>query len=65
MMNGIGPEEAGRMTYWQYTAMRHVWNARHRSPDESDDEDIELPTVDYVRERMAMLEAAGISGTRH
>lgn len=64
MMGGIGPEEAGRMTYWQYTALRHVWNERHRL-DDSPDDDIEAPTPEFVRERMAMLEAAGISGTRH
>lgn len=64
-MMGIGPGEAGRLTYWQYTAMRHVWNVRHRPDDAVDDDDIEPPTVEFVRERMAMLEAAGISGTRH
>lgn len=64
MMGGIGPTEAGRLTYWQYTAMRHVWNERPRSTDEADD-DIEAPTPEFVRERMAALEAAGISGTRH
>lgn len=64
MMGGIGPTEAGRLTYWQYTAMRHVWNERHRSTDDVED-GIEAPTPEFVRERMAVLEAAGISGTRH
>lgn len=64
-MMGVGPSEAGRMTYWQYTAMRHVWNARHK-PEGADDEDnVEPPSVEFVRERMAMLEAAGISGSTH
>lgn len=63
-MMGIGPTDAGRLTYWQYTAMRHVWNERHRPADEVDDE-IEAPEVDFVLERWARLEAAGISGTRH
>lgn len=63
MMNGIGPEEAGRMTYWQYTAMRHVWNERQRLDDGPDDDNV--PDVEFVRERMEMLARAGISGTRH
>lgn len=61
-MMGIGPGDAGRLTYWQYTAMRHVWNERHRSDEEPDDE-IEAPSVEFVLDRWAQLEAAGI--TRH
>lgn len=64
-MMGIGPAEAGRLTYWQYTAMRHVWNARHRGPDDEPDDDIEAPDVNFVLDRWAQLKAAGISGTRH
>jgi hypothetical protein len=63
-MMGIGPADAGRLTYWQYTALRHEWNVRHRLPDAADD-DIELPTADFVRERQAELDRLGISGKVH
>lgn len=63
-MMGIGPTEAGRLTYWQYTAMRHVWNERHRL-DDSGDNDIELPTEEFVRARQAELARLGIASTRH
>lgn len=63
-MMGIGPGDAGRLTYWQYTAMRHVWNVRHRSTDETGG-DIETPTEDFVKARAARLVALGIAGTRH
>lgn len=63
-MNGIGPEEAGRMTYWQYTAMRHVWNERHRLEGD-DDTAIELPDVEFVRERQKELARLGITGKVH
>lgn len=63
-MMGIGPAEAGKLTYWQYTAMRHVWNERHRLDDDADS-DIEAPTEDFVRQRMAELVSLGIAGTRH
>lgn len=62
-MMGIGPREAGAMTYWQYSAMRYVWNERHSTGD--DDSDIEAPSEDFVRERMLDLQRAGIAGTRH
>lgn len=63
-MMGIDPGDAGRLTYWQYTAMRHVWNERHRSTDDPDN-DIELPTEDFVRARQAELARLGIADTRH
>lgn len=63
-MMGFGPFEAGRLTYWQYTAMRHVWNTRHDSTDDSGG-DIELPSVDFVKQKQAELVALGIAGTRH
>lgn len=57
-MMGVGPTDAGKLTYWQYSAMRYVWNARHKSPDES----VEPPTEADVRARMAELQALGIAG---
>lgn len=63
-MMGIGPADAGRLTYWQYTAMRHVWNERHRSTNDAGG-DIDLPTEDFVKARAAHLVAQGIAGTRH
>lgn len=62
-MMGFGPAEAGKLTYWQYTAMRHEWNARHSTDD--DNGDIELPTVEFVRARQEELAALGISTARH
>lgn len=63
MMN-IGPAEAGALTYWQYTAMRHVWNERHSLDGEADD-DIAAPDLDYVLARQAELAELGISGKVH
>lgn len=63
MMGGLPPSEAKRLTYWEFTALRHEWNARHKSEDESGD--VELPTVEFVRARQEELRELGISGTRH
>lgn len=63
-MMGVSVADANRLTYWQYTAMRHVWNERHRSTDDSGGA-IETPTEDFVRERHAELARLGIAGTRH
>lgn len=63
-MGGIGPEEAGRMTLWQFTAMRYIWNARHTNADEADD-DIEPPDVEFVRARHAELMSGPVSGKAH
>jgi len=62
-MMGIPPSEAKRLTYWEFTAMRHGWNERHKAPVEGGD--VEPPSVDFVRERQAELHALGISGTQH
>lgn len=61
---GIPPDQARRLTYWEYTALRHGWEVRHPAPDGSDDEPVELPDEDYVRQRQAELAALGISGER-
>jgi len=61
MMN-VPPDQARRLTYWEYTAMRATWNARH---DADPNEPAELPDEDFVRQRQAELAELGISGTKH
>lgn len=63
-MMGIGPGDAGRLTYWQYVAMRHEWNVRHRLDGDAED-DIEAPDLQFVLERQKELERLGISGSIH
>lgn len=60
---GVPPDQAKRLTYWEFTAMRATWNARHASEDEQ--ESVELPSEDFVRERQRELAELGISGTKH
>lgn len=62
MMGGLPPSEAKRLTYWEFTALRHEWNKRHNSDDA---DGVTPPSVDFVRERQAELHALGISGTKH
>jgi len=59
-MGGIPPSEAKRLTYWEFTAMRHVWNLRH--PTDDGDEPAPLPDEDFVRQSQAELLASGIAG---
>lgn len=59
-MGGIQPSEAKRLTYWEFTAMRHAWNFRHKTDDA--DAPMPLPDEDYVRERQAELRELGIAG---
>lgn len=61
---GIGPDQAKRLTYWEFTALRHGWNERHKSPDDEGGE-VEKPSADFVRERQAELANLGIAGTQH
>jgi len=62
-MMGIGIEEAKRLTFWEYSAVLHVWNERHATEDS---EPVELPDLDFVIRRGEMLEARGItSGSVH
>lgn len=61
MMGGIAPADAKRLTYWEYTALRHVWNERHRPPDD-DGEPVAPPDENYVREAQAELRELGIAG---
>jgi hypothetical protein len=60
-MMGIPPDQARRLTYWEFTAMRHEWNERHKI-DGDDGEPVEPPSEDFVRQRQAELAALGISG---
>lgn len=59
---GVPPDQARRLTYWEYTALRHGWNERHKGPD---DEPVERPTAEFVRQRQQELYDSGIAGTAH
>lgn len=61
-MGGIQPSEAKRLTYWEFTAMRHTWNARHKRPGDDDGLPLPLPGEDDVREAQAELYELGIAG---
>lgn len=64
MMGGVPPSEADRLTMWQYTAMRTLWNRRHKSGnDDEGDERVEAPDADFVRQRQAELLLLGIAGS--
>lgn len=56
-MMGVPPSDARRLTIWEFTAMRTVWNARHRSGDEP----VTPPSADFVRERQSELYDLGIA----
>lgn len=60
MMGGIPPSETKRLTYWEFTAMRHQWNERHKR--DGDDDPAEPPSEDFVREAQAELIELGIAG---
>lgn len=62
-MMGIGTSDARRLTLWEYSAMRHVWNERHKTDEERDA--VEAPSVEFVRQRQRELAELGISGTKH
>jgi hypothetical protein len=62
-MMGVPPDQAKRLTYWEFTAMRATWNERHKSPDAN--EAVEPPSEDFVRAAQAELAELGISGTSH
>lgn len=62
MLGGIQPSEADRLTVWQYTAMRTLWNRRHKSDTNGDDgEAVKAPEVEFVRQRQAELRLLGIA----
>lgn len=64
-MMGIPPGEAKRLTYWEFTAMRHEWNERHKTDDDRANDPVAPPSVEQVRAAQAELAALGISGTKH
>jgi hypothetical protein len=61
MMGGIPPSEAKRLTYWEFTAMRHTWNERHKRPGD-DTTPATPPSEADVREAQAELYELGIAG---
>ena len=58
----IPPRDAERLTLWEFTAMRTVWNKRHKATSEGDDGPVEIADVDFVRARQEELVALGIAG---
>lgn len=60
---GVAPDQARRLSYWEYTALRYGWNERHKNPE--DGEPVERPTADFVRQRQQELFDEGIAGTAH
>lgn len=61
-MMGIPPSDAKRLTIWEFTAMRTVWNRRHKQDGDDDGEGVELPSEEFVRARQEELAAQGITG---
>lgn len=57
-MMGVSPSEAGRLTYWQFTALRSEWNDRHEKDDPNTP--MEPPDEEFVRQRQAELAEVGI-----
>lgn len=64
-MMGVPPDQAARLTYWQFTAMREIWNERHAENEPDGGDPVEPPSEEFVRARQAELAELGISGTRH
>lgn len=62
MMGGIAPSEALKLDLWDYTALRSIWNDRHRRADDDDGDPVEPPNEDYVRAAQAELYELGIAG---
>jgi hypothetical protein len=60
-MMHVPPDQARRLTYWQFTALRYEWNARHRQ-DGDDGSPVEPPSEEFVRERQRELAEMGIAG---
>lgn len=65
MLGGIQPSEADRLTLWQFTAMRTLWNRRHKAASEEGDdgEPITRPDVEFVKQRQEELRLLGIAGS--
>jgi len=60
-MMGVPPDQAKRLTWWEFTAMRYTWNERHKPADVKGDP-VEPPTEEFVRAAQAELAELGISG---
>jgi len=60
-MMGVPPDQARRLTLWEFTAMRANWNKRHKQTNGGDDEPVDLPDVDFVRQRQLELAQLGIA----
>lgn len=58
---GIGHEEAKRLTWWEFTALRHEWDLRHKVDDPAG-APVPPPDVETVRAAQADLYASGIAG---
>lgn len=56
---GVGPEEAGRLSLWTYTALLDRWNAAHSDRDGETDP-AEPPSAEFVRQRHEHLQSLGI-----
>ena len=46
---GVGPGDARKLTWWEFTAMKAVWNERHAGEDDA----VEPPPADLFRAEMA------------
>lgn len=56
---GIGPADARGLSYWEYAALLHGWNARHEGDGGADG--AAPPDDGFVRARQARLAAQGIA----
>lgn len=64
MLGGVQPSEADNLTIWQFTAMRTLWNRRHKPDNDGDDgEPITRPDADFVKQRQEELRLLGIAGS--
>lgn len=60
-MMGVPPDQARRLSLWEFLAIRTKWNARHRTPGDAADK-VEAPSVETVRMSQADLIERGIAG---
>ena len=52
--------DAASMTYWEFTARKATWNARH-SDDEDDGGEVAAPSREQMKRAMEGARAAGIA----
>ena len=60
-MMGVPPDQARRLTLWEFTAMRANWNKRHKAANDGDGEPVDLPSEEFVRQRQLELAQLGIA----